>query len=65
MAKNFLKDVKTEMKKVVWPTKKQLINNTVMVLLLVFLFAVVVLTFDLVVEFVDTKVWNLISDKIN
>lgn len=30
--KSFLSDVKVEMKKVIWPTKKELINYTVMVI---------------------------------
>ena len=29
MAKGFIKGVKSELKKVVWPTKKQLINNII------------------------------------
>ena len=29
MAKGFFKGVKSELKKVVWPTKSQLINNTI------------------------------------
>lgn len=29
----FFKDLKAEIKKVIWPTKKQLVNNTTIVLL--------------------------------
>lgn len=29
----FFKDIRTELKKVIWPSRKQLINNTVTVLL--------------------------------
>lgn len=64
MTNSFLKGIKTELKKVVWPTKKQLINNTVMVILLVLALAAIVLTFDMVVEFLDTKFWDLIKNKI-
>ncbi len=28
----FFKDLKAEIKKVIWPTKKQLINNTIIVI---------------------------------
>ena len=60
-----LKDTKAELKKVVWPTKKQIINNTVWVLVLVVIVSAVVLGIDLVLEMADTKIWNLISDWIS
>lgn len=65
MTNIFLKGIKAELKKVVWPTKKQLINNTVMVILLVLALAAIVLTFDMIVEFLDTNFWNLIRNKIS
>jgi preprotein translocase subunit SecE len=61
---SFLKGVKVELKKVVWPTRKQLINNTMLVLILVLAFAVIILGFDMVVDFLDTKLWNIIREKI-
>ena len=64
MAKGFLKGVKSELKKVVWPTKDQLIKNTVMVIGLVLVFSVVVLGFDMILEFADAKIWNVISEKL-
>jgi preprotein translocase subunit SecE len=64
MTNVFLKGIKAELKKVVWPTKKQLINNTVMVILLVLALAAIVLTFDMIVEFLDLKFWDLIRNKI-
>lgn len=64
MANGFLKGVKAELKKVVWPTKKQLINNTVMVILLVLALSAIILTFDMIVEFLDVNLWNLIGEKI-
>ena len=60
-----LKDTKAELKKVVWPTKKQIINNTVWVLVLVIMVAVVVLGIDLVLEVADTKIWDLIKTWIS
>ncbi len=64
MAKGFIKGVKAELKKVVWPTKNQLINNTVLVLLLVLAFSVVVLGADMILELLDGKLWNLIQNKL-
>ncbi len=64
MAKGFFKGVRSELKKVVWPTKNQLINNTMLVLLLVVAFSVIILGFDLFVKFFDEKLWNFIGSKI-
>lgn len=64
MAKGFIKGVKGELKKVVWPTKNQLINNTVLVLLLVLAFAVIILGADMILELLDGKLWDLIGNKL-
>ncbi len=64
MAKGFVKGVKGELKKVVWPTKEQLIKSTTMVILLVVVFAVIILGFDMILEFADTNIWNFIQTKI-
>ena len=64
MAKGFIKGIKGELKKVVWPTKNQLINNTILVLLLVLAFAVIVLGADMILEFLDGKLWDLIGNKL-
>lgn len=64
MAKGFLKGVKAELKKVVWPTKKQLINNTVLVVVLILAFAVIVFGFDFIIQLLDGKLWDLIESKI-
>lgn len=64
MAKGFVKGVKSELKKVVWPTKEQLIKSTTMVILLVVVFAVIILGFDMILEFADTNIWNFIQTKI-
>ena len=60
----FVKGVKTELKKVVWPTKKQLINNTILVVVLVLVFAVIILGFDMILELLDGKLWDVIRTKI-
>lgn len=64
MAKGFFKGVKAELKKVVWPTKNQLINNTVLVIGLIIVFSVIVLGFDMILEFCDGKIWDFIRTKI-
>ena len=42
----YFRDVKSEMKKVVWPSKKQIINNTIVVLVVMTIASVVVLALD-------------------
>lgn len=42
----FFRDQKSEVKKIVWPSKKQVINNTGIVLVAVAIFAVVTGGFD-------------------
>ncbi|MGN1012851.1 MAG: preprotein translocase subunit SecE [Clostridia bacterium] len=64
MAKGFVKGVKSELKKVVWPTKEQLVKSTAMVVLLVVVFAAIILGFDMLLEFADTNIWNFIQNKI-
>ena len=64
MAKGFVKGVKSELKKVVWPTKEQLIKSTTMVILLVVVFAVIILGLDMLLEYGDTKLWNFIQTNI-
>ncbi len=48
--KSFFKEFKAELKKVSWPTFKQLVNNTTAVLAIVILFAVVVFILDVIFE---------------
>ena len=64
MAKGFFKDMKSELKKVVWPSTRQVINNTVLVVVLVIVVSLIVLGVDLVLEYGDIKLWNLISSYI-
>ena len=42
----YFKEMKTELKKVVWPTPKQLVNNTVAVIAFVLIFAIIVFVLD-------------------
>ena len=48
--KSFWKDFKAELKKVVWPTPKQLVNNTVAVVTIVLITAAIVFILDLTFE---------------
>ena len=47
----FFKEVKSEMKKVVWPSRKQLVNNTLIVIAVVVLIGVVIAIFDAIFQF--------------
>lgn len=44
----FFKDIRTELKKVIWPTRKQLINSTISVLLICLLIGAVIWISDTV-----------------
>ena len=46
--KHFFKDFKAELKKVIWPTPKQLINNTVAVIVIVVIVGAIVFALDTV-----------------
>ena len=43
----FLKDVVRELKRVTWPTKKALLNYTIVAIVTIFIFAVILGLFDL------------------
>ncbi len=47
---SFFKDFKAELKRVTWPTAKQMVNNTVAVISIVIVFAVVIFVLDLIFE---------------
>ena len=52
--RHFLKDVKAELKKVIWPTPKQLLNNTLAVIVSVIIVGVIVFLLDLCFEKINT-----------
>ena len=64
--KSYFKDFKAELKKVVWPTPKQLVNNTVAVITVVLITAVIVFVLDLAFEAMNKygvdKLKNVISN---
>ena len=47
----FFKEVKSEMKKVVWPTRKQIINNTLIVFAAVVVIGVFIWVLDLIFQY--------------
>ena len=67
--KHFFKDFKAELKKVIWPTPKQLVNNTVAVVTIVFITAVIVFAldagFDLGNKYGITKLQSIVDEKFN
>ena len=52
--KHFFKDFKAELRKVIWPTPKQLVNNTIAVVTIVLILAVIVFFLDVAFEALNT-----------
>ena len=46
----FFKEVKSELKKVTWPTRKQIVNNTAIVIAVVVLVGVIIAIFDTIFQ---------------
>lgn len=49
-AKQFIEDVRTEMKKVVWPEREELINSTIVVIVISVLFTIFIFLTDTIVS---------------
>ena len=47
----FFKEVKSEMKKVAWPSRKQVVNNTLIVMAAVIIIGVFIWVLDLLFQF--------------
>ncbi|MCI9246959.1 MAG: preprotein translocase subunit SecE [Clostridia bacterium] len=62
--KHFFKDFKAELKRVIWPTPKQLVNNTVAVITIVLITAVIVFALDFVFKTVDDYGINKLKEVI-
>ncbi len=62
--KHFWKDFKAELKKVIWPTKKQLTNNTMVVIAMVLVTTVIVLVLDLAFEALNTYGINKVKSAV-
>jgi len=60
----YFKEMKTELKKVVWPTPKQLVNNTVAVIAFVLIFAVIVFVLDVCFDSINKNGILKLQEKI-
>ena len=63
--KHYFKDFKAELKKVIWPTPKQLINNTITVIAMVLITAVIVFALDLIFESANKYGLEKIKDVVS
>lgn len=57
----FFRELKSELKKVVWPTKSQIINNTLIVLLCVLAVGIFVWVFDGVAGLIINGIIGLVK----
>ena len=62
--RHFFKDFKAELKKVIWPTPKQLVKSTMAVVFIVIITAVLVFVLDVVFEKLNTKGINTLKSSI-
>lgn len=62
--KSFFKDFKAELKKVNWPTPKQLLNNTIAVVTIVIITAIIVFALDVVFEILNKQGVDKIKEVI-
>ncbi len=67
--KHFFKDFKAELKKVIWPTPKQLVNNTIAVVTIVIITTAIVFVLDVVFDFMNkygiSNVQNIVNSQFN
>ena len=67
--KHFFKDFKAELKKVIWPTPKQLVNNTVAVVVIVLITAAIVFVLDAVFDLGNkygiTQLQSIVNENFN
>ena len=47
----YFREVKSEMKKVVWPSRKQVVNNTIVVIAAVLVIGIIIWVLDAVFQF--------------
>lgn len=53
--RHFFKDFKAELKRVVWPTPKQLVNNTIAVVTIVLVIGIIVFALDMGFELLNKQ----------
>ena len=65
--KHFFKDMKAELKRVIWPTRKQLVNNTIAVVTIVLIVVAVVFVldsiFDVMHQYGVTKLQSYVDER--
>ena len=61
---NYFKEMKAELKKVVWPTPKELVNHTVTVILFVVIIAVIVFVLDFCFENLNKYGVGALQEKV-
>ena len=62
--KSFFKDFKAELKKVIWPTPKQLVNSTVAVVVIVVITAAIVFILDVAFDLMNNYGINKLKSSI-
>ena len=62
--RHYLKDMKAELKKVIWPTAKQTANNTIAVIVFTLAIAIIVFVLDVVFDFANKKGVVALQEKI-
>ena len=62
--KSFFKGLKAELKKVIWPTPKQLVNSTTAVIVIVLITAVIVFALDFVFNVLNIEVLDKIKESL-
>ncbi len=63
--KHFFRDFKAELKRVIWPTPKQLVNNTVAVITIVLITAVIVFVLDVIFETMNNYGVNKLKEIVD
>ena len=58
--KSFHQGMKTELKKVVWPTGKQVVKSTLATISFVLLISVILIVFNYAFSFINTKWFDLV-----
>ena len=61
---HYFKDMKAELKKVIWPTPKQVLNSTIAVIVFTIIIAVIVFVLDLGFDAINTYGVTALQEKI-
>ena len=67
--RSFWKDFKAEWKKVIWPTRSQVVNNTIIVLVIVIIITAICFVLDLAFEALNTygidRLKSMVQDSVS